>query len=159
MAAVENICCETFGQIDEIIARKGCTPDSLIEVLHGVQEELGYLPQAVQEYVAERLGMPVGAVEGVITFYSFFTTVPRGRHTIKVCQGTACYVRGGKRVLETVAKHCGCGVGETSDDMRFSLDVVRCVGACGLSPVMTVGDDVYDRVKPTKIVEILDKYD
>ena len=104
MAAAENICCETFDKIDEIIARKGSTPDSLIEVLHGVQEELGYLPQAVQEYVAGKLGLPVGAVEGVITFYSFFTTVPRGRHSIKVCQGTACYVRGGKRVLEAVAR-------------------------------------------------------
>ena len=159
MAAAENICCETFGKIDEIIARKGSTPDSLIEVLHGVQEELGYLPQAVQEYVAGKLGLAVGAVEGVITFYSFFTTVPRGRHSIKVCQGTACYVRGGKRVLEAVAKHCGCGVGETSEDMRYSLDVVRCVGACGLSPVMTVGEDIYERVKPTKVTDILNRYE
>jgi NADH:ubiquinone oxidoreductase subunit E len=157
--AVESICCETTGKIDEIIAAKGCTPDSLIEVLHGVQEELGYLPAAVQEYVAGKLGLPVGTVESVITFYSFFTTVPRGRHTIKVCQGTACYVRGGKRVLEAVEKHCGCGVGETSDDMRYSLDVVRCVGACGLSPVMTVGEDIYERVKPTKVAEILAKYE
>jgi len=155
----ESICCETYGQIDAVIARKGCAPDNLIEVLHGVQEELGYLPEPVQEYVAEKLGLPVGAVESVITFYSFFTTVPRGRHTIKVCQGTACYVRGGKRVLESVAKHCGCGVGETSDDMRFSLDVVRCVGACGLSPVMTIDDDIYDRMKPTKVGDVMDKYE
>lgn len=159
MAAAEKLCCESFAKIDQVIETKGCTADSLIEVLHGVQEELGYLPQQVQEYVAERLGLPVGTVEGVITFYSFFTTVPRGRHTIKVCQGTACYVRGGKRVLEAVEKHCGCGVGETSEDMRFSLDVVRCVGACGLSPVMTVGDDIYERVKPTKVAEILGKYE
>jgi NADH:ubiquinone oxidoreductase subunit E len=158
-AAVENICCETFGKIDEIIGCKGSTPDSLIEVLHGVQEELGYLPQTVQEYVAQKLGMAPGAVESVITFYSFFTTVPRGRHTIKVCQGTACYVRGGKRVLEAVEKQCGCGVGDTSDDMRYSLDVVRCVGACGLSPVMTVGVDIYERMKPTKVAEVLGKYE
>ena len=157
--AAENICCETYDQIDAVIAQKGCTPDSLIEVLHGVQEELGFLPQPVQEYVAEKLSMPVGTVESVITFYSFFTTVPRGRHSIKVCQGTACYVRGGKRVLESVEKHCGCGVGETTADMRFSLDVVRCVGACGLSPVMTVGVDIYERVKPTKVTDILDKYE
>jgi NADH:ubiquinone oxidoreductase subunit E len=157
--AAESICCETFDQIDAVITRKGCTPDSLIEVLHGVQEELGYLPEPVQEYVAEKLGLSTGAVEGVITFYSFFTTVPRGRNSIKVCQGTACYVRGGKRVLESVQRHCGCGVGETSEDMRFSLDVVRCVGACGLSPVMTVGDDIYERMKPTRVGDILDKYE
>ncbi len=151
-------CAETYSQIDAIIEQKHADPDSLIEILHAVQEAVGYLPQPVQEHVAHRLGIPPGTVEGVVSFYSFFTTVPRGRHTIKVCQGTACYVRGGKRVLESVAKHCGCGVGETSEDMRFSLDVVRCVGACGLSPVMTVDDDVYERVKPTKVTDVLDKY-
>lgn len=151
-------CAESFPKIDAIVEQKGCEPDSLIEVLHATQEEIGYLPQGVQEYIAKKLGLPVGTVEGVVTFYSFFTTVPRGRHTIKVCQGTACYVRGGKRVLEAVSKQCGCGVGETSDDMRFSLDIVRCVGACGLSPVMTVDDDVFDRVKPMRVPEVLDKY-
>lgn len=155
----QAICCETYQKIDEVIARKGSESDSLIEILHGVQEELGYLPAPVQEYIAQKLDMPVGAVEGVVSFYSFFTTVPRGRHTIKVCQGTACYVRGGKRVLESVVKHCGCGVGETDEEMKFSVDVVRCVGACGLSPVMTVDDDVYDRVKPARVTEILNKYD
>ena len=153
------LCAETYPKIDDIVATKGATADNLIEILHAVQEEVGYLPQAVQEYIAEALRMSAGTVEGVVSFYSFFTTVPRGRHTIKVCQGTACYVRGGKRLLESVAKHCGCSVGETSDDMRFSLDVVRCIGACGLSPVMTVGEDIFDRVKPTKVTEILDKYE
>lgn len=157
--ATEAICCETFDRIDAIVAEKGAQADSLIEILHAVQEEIGYLPRAVQEHVAEKLRLPVGTVEGVVTFYSFFTTVPRGRHSIKVCQGTACYVRGGKRVLEAVAKRCGCGVGETTEDMRYSLDVVRCVGACGLSPVMTVGVDIYERVKPAKVGDILDKYE
>jgi NADH:ubiquinone oxidoreductase subunit E len=153
------LCAETYPKIDAIVALKGATPDSLIEILHAVQEEIGYLPQAVQEYIADALQMSAGTVEGVVSFYSFFTTVPRGRHTIKVCQGTACYVRGGKRLLEAVGKHCGCSVGETSEDMRFSLDVVRCIGACGLSPVMTVGEDVFDRVKPSRVTEILDKYE
>ena len=155
----ETICCETYERIDAVIARKGAESDSLIEVLHGVQEELGFLPPAVQEYIAQKLDMPVGAVEGVVSFYSFFTTVPRGRHTIKVCQGTACYVRGGKRVLESVIKQCGCAVGETDEEMKFSVDVVRCIGACGLAPVMTVGEDIYDRVKPAKVGEILGKYE
>jgi NADH:ubiquinone oxidoreductase subunit E len=153
------LCEESFPKIDALVEQKGAVPDSLIEILHAVQEEIGYLPQGVQEYIAEKLDIPAGTVEGVVSFYSFFTTVPRGRHTIKVCQGTACYVRGGKRVLETVTKHCGCGVGETSADMRFSLQVVRCVGACGLSPVMVVDDDIYERVKPTKVAELLDKYE
>lgn len=153
------LCEESFPKIDALVEQKGAVPDSLIEILHAVQEEIGYLPQGVQEYIAEKLDIPAGTVEGVVSFYSFFTTVPRGRHTIKVCQGTACYVRGGKRVLETVTKHCGCSVGETSEDMRFSLQVVRCVGACGLSPVMVVNDDIYERVKPTKVAELLDKYE
>ena len=157
--AEATICCETFEKIDEVIALKGAESNSLIEVLHGVQEELGFLPPQVQEYIAKKLDMPVGAVEGVVSFYSFFTTVPRGRHTIKVCQGTACYVRGGKRVLESVIKHCGCGVGETDDEMKFSVDVVRCIGACGLAPVMTIDEDIYDRVKVSKITDILKKYE
>jgi NADH:ubiquinone oxidoreductase subunit E len=154
----ECACAELYSEVDAVIRQKGAEPDSLIEILHGVQERIGFLPQPVQEYVADQLRIPVGTVEGVVSFYSFFTTVPRGRHTIKVCQGTACYVRGGKRVLEAVSKHCGCGVGETSEDMRFSLDVVRCVGACGLSPVMVVDGDIYERMKPTKVASVLDKY-
>lgn len=157
--AAACLCAETYPKIEEIIQAKGATPDSLIEILHAVQEEIGYLPQPVQEFIADRLGISAGTVEGVVSFYSYFTTVPRGRHTIKVCQGTACYVRGGKRVLEVVAHHAGCGVGETSPDMKYSLEVVRCIGACGLSPVMTVDDDVYERVKPTKVGDILDKYE
>lgn len=157
--AAEKICCETSEVIDRVIAQKGNECESLIEILHGVQGELGYLPAPVLEYIALKLDMPVGAVEGVVSFYSFFTTVPRGRHTVKVCQGTACYVRGGKRVLESVVKHCGCGVGETDGERRFSVDVVRCVGACGLAPVITVDEDVYDRMKPSKINDILAKYE
>jgi NADH:ubiquinone oxidoreductase subunit E len=157
--AVQELCCEERDKIDAIVEHKGATADALIEILHGVQQELGYLPQEVQEYVAEKLGLAAGTVEGVVTFYSFFTTTPRGRHTVKVCQGTACYVRGGKRVLESVIKHCGCAVGETDEERRFSVDVVRCVGACGLAPVITVDEDVYDRMKPGKITDILAKYE
>ncbi len=157
--ATDVIGSEAFPKIDAIVQAKGAEADSLIEILHAVQGEIGYLPQPVQEYVADKLDLPAGTVEGVVSFYSFFTTVPRGRHIIKVCQGTACYVRGGKRVLEAVEKHAGCGVGETSEDMRFSLDVVRCIGACGLAPVMTIGEDIYERMKPSKVAEILEKYE
>lgn len=149
---------EVYPKIDAIIREKGAETDALIEILHAVQNEIGYLPENIQEYIAERLGVPAGVVESVISFYSFFTTVPRGRHTVKVCQGTACYVRGGRRVLDAVRRHCDCEIGETSEDMRYSIDVVRCVGACGLSPVVTVDADTYERVKPTKVGEILTKY-
>jgi NADH:ubiquinone oxidoreductase subunit E len=151
-------CAQERDKIDPILERIGTDADSLIEILHAVQEEIGYLPQHVQEYVADKMDLPVGSVEGVITFYSFFTTVPRGRHTIRVCQGTACYVRGGKRVLELVSKSAGIGVGETSDDRRFSLEIVRCIGACGLAPVLTVDGDVFERVKSTRVADILDVY-
>ncbi len=151
-------CSQERDKIDAILDRIGLDADSLIEILHAVQEDIGYLPQHVQEYVADKMDLPVGTVEGVITFYSFFTTVPRGRHTIRVCQGTACYVRGGKRVLEVVSKSAGIGVGETSEDRRFSLEIVRCIGACGLAPVMTVDGDVFDRVKSTRIADILGYY-
>ena len=150
---------ESRPKIDAIIREKGADADSLIEILHAVQGEVGYLPQGVQEYIAEKLDVPAGVVESVISFYSFFTTVPRGRHTVKVCQGTACYVRGGKRVLEAVTKQCDCEVGSTSEDRRYSVDVVRCVGACGLSPVVAVGEDIYERVKPTKVADILSRYE
>ena len=159
MATTECMCAETYPKIDAILAQKGAGPSSLIEVLHAVQEEIGFLPDPVQQYVADALGMPPGTVEGVVSFYSFFTTVPRGRHTIKVCQGTACYVRGGKRLLETVSKQTDCGVGETSEDQRFSVEVVRCIGACGLAPVMTIDEDIYDRVKVTKVADVLGKYE
>ena len=159
MATTECLSAEIYSKIDEIVKTKGAAPSSLIEVLHAVQQEIGYLPVPVQQYVADALGLPPGTVESVVSFYSFFTTQPRGRHTVKVCQGTACYVRGGKRVLEVVQKQCGCGVGETSADQRFSVEVVRCIGACGLAPVMTVDEDIYDRVKTTRVTEILEKYE
>jgi NADH:ubiquinone oxidoreductase subunit E len=99
----ECLCAEVYPKINRIIEQKGAQTDSLIEILHAVQQEVGYLPQAVQEYVAEKLDVPAGVVESVVTFYTFFTTVPRGRHLVKVCQGTACYVRGGKPSRSTAA--------------------------------------------------------
>jgi len=158
-AQTECICAEVYPKIDAVIEQKGAQTDSLIEILHGVQEAVGYLPQPVQEYIAEKLDVPAGVVEGVVSFYTFFTTVPRGRHMVKVCQGTACYVRGGKRVLEAVTKHCRCGVGETSEDRRYSVDIVRCLGACGLSPVMTVDGDIFERMKTQKVAGILERYE
>jgi NADH:ubiquinone oxidoreductase subunit E len=97
-------------------------------------------------------------VHGVISFYSFFSTVPKGRNSVKVCLGTACYVRGGQRTLAKVEQELGINVGGTTEDREYSLDIVRCIGACGLAPAMLVNDDVYGRVKTTKLMEILQRY-
>ena len=152
------VCAEVYPKIDAVIASKGAQTDSLIEILHGVQEEVGYLPQPVQEYIAQKLDVPAGVVESVISFYSFFTTVPRGRHVVKVCQGTACYVRGGKRIAETIEHAFSVKEGETTPDRRFTYETVRCLGACGLGPVMVVDNDVHGRIKPAKVKEILAAY-
>lgn len=131
---------------------------ALIPVLQDIQDYYGYLPVEVQEIIAEGLGVPASEVFGVVTFYNFFTMVPRGRHTLKVCLGTACYVRGGKQIMDRLQKDLAVEVGGTTDDLRFSLEVVRCLGACGLAPTMMIGNDVHQRLKPAKLNEILEKY-
>lgn len=147
-----------YDQLDKIIAKHKEIRGPLIQVLHAAQELFGYLPEKAQARIAQGLGVPLSEVHGVLSFYSFFTTVPRGKYTIRVCLGTACYVRGGKQVLEKFQKELGIGVNETTEDRQFSLEVNRCVGACGLAPVVTVGPDIYRRVKEDKVPEIIAKY-
>jgi NADH:ubiquinone oxidoreductase subunit E len=144
--------------LDRIIADHRGQPGALIQVLHKAQELLGYLPIEAQERVASGLGVPLSEVYGVVSFYSYFRMVPRGQHTIRVCLGTACYVRGGRKVLAQVQNKLGIAVGGTTDDRNFSLEVVRCIGACGLAPVLAVGGDIYRRVKPSKVSDLLGKY-
>jgi NADH:ubiquinone oxidoreductase subunit E len=148
-----------YEKLKEIIAANTGRSENLIMVLHEAQTLFGYLPREVQLMVAEGLGMSVSQVHGVITFYSFFSTSPKGRNNIKVCLGTACYVRGGQQTLSKVEADLGIKVGDTTDDRRYSLDVVRCIGACGLAPAVLVNDDVHGRVKTTKVMEILDRYE
>jgi NADH-quinone oxidoreductase E subunit len=143
---------------DRIITKYKGQRGSLIPVLQEIQDYYGYLPVQVQEIIAQGLGIPASEVYGVVTFYNFFTMVPRGRHTIKVCMGTACYVRGGKKILERLERDLGVPVGGTSEDLRFSLDVVRCLGACGLAPTMMVDNDVHQRLKPAKLDNVLESY-
>jgi NADH:ubiquinone oxidoreductase subunit E len=130
----------------------------LIQALHKAQEIYGWLPEKIQIEIADALGVALSEVYGVVTFYSFFNTVPRGEHTIRVCLGTACYVRGGKQILEQIQKELATKVGGTTEDRKFSLEVNRCVGACGLAPVVTIGSDIYRRVKLDKIPSIISKY-
>jgi len=146
---------QRYEELTKIIAEYKGKPGALILVLHKAQNLFGYLPRQVQRQIADGLDISLGEVAGVVSFYSFFTMVPKGRHGIKVCLGTSCYVRGGQRLLGELQKKLGVPVGGTTDDRRFSLEVVRCIGACGLSPAMTVGEDVFGRVKNNKLGEIL----
>lgn len=149
---------EMWQKVDEIIERYREKPGSLIPVLEECQDVCGYLPMEVQERVSKGLKIPGSTVYGVVTFYSFFTMVPKGRHTIKVCLGTACYVRGGKANLDHVRSEFDVEVGGTTKNLRFSLDSVRCLGACGMAPAMVVDEDTYAQVSKKNIMKILEKY-
>lgn len=145
-------------ELTEVLSSYKGQRGTLIQALHKAQEIYGWLPDKIQIEVAEALGVPVSEVYGVVTFYSFFNTAPKGEHTIRVCLGTACYVRGGKQILEQLQKELATKVGGTTGDRKFSLEVNRCVGACGLAPVVTVGSDIYRRVKLDKVPSIIAKY-
>lgn len=163
--AVECSCkCEAPGEeellkrLDEVLKEYQGKPGALIPVLQVAQGIFGYLPESALKKISLALNKPYSEVAGVVGFYSFFSTVPRGKHLIRVCLGTACYVRGGNRVLEAIKHKLGIDVGQTTPDRQFSLEVARCFGACGLAPVITVNDDVHHRVKPNKIEDVLGKY-
>ena len=148
-----------FLKIDEIIARYKDRPGSLIPVLQQAQEVCGYLPPAVQRYVARGLNMSPSVVFGVATFYSFFTLVPRGKHVIRVCLGTACYVKRSEEILDKIKDELDLEVGEVTRDKKYSLEAVRCLGACGLAPVVVIGADTYGDVAATKVMDIIKKYE
>ncbi|MBW2030433.1 MAG: NAD(P)H-dependent oxidoreductase subunit E [Deltaproteobacteria bacterium] len=128
-------------------------------VLEECQEIAGYLPQELQDYIARELNIPGSTVYGVVTFYSFFSMVPKGRHTIKVCLGTACYVRGIAEVLDRLKSEFKLGVGGITEDRRFSLEAVRCLGACGLAPVVVVDEDTHGGVSAESVLRILKRYE
>ena len=148
-----------FLKIDTIVAKYRDKPGSLIPVLQQAQEVCGYLPPAVQRYVARGLNMSPSVVYGVATFYSFFTLVPRGKHVIRVCLGTACYVKRSEEILNKIKDELDLEVGEVTRDKRYSLEAVRCLGACGLAPVVVIGQDTYGDVAATKVMDIVKKYE
>ncbi len=145
-------------KIAEIAAKFNNEPGELINVLHGCQDHFGYLPAEVQEEVAIQLNISSAKVYGVVTFYSFFTMKPKGRFPVSICTGTACYVRGANNVLEEIKKELGIEVGETTADGKFSISCLRCVGACGLAPVVLVGEKTYGRIAPDDVKGILAEY-
>ena len=141
--------CEEFGN----------QPGELINILHKAQGLIGYLPREVQEVIARQLNIPVSKVYGVVTFYSFFTMTTKGEHPISVCMGTACYVRGAEKVLDEFKRILKINVGETTPDGKFSLTSLRCVGACGLAPVVLIGEKVYGLVTPGEVEKILKEFE
>ncbi|MFV0376972.1 MAG: NAD(P)H-dependent oxidoreductase subunit E [Mangrovibacterium sp.] len=149
---------KTIELIKTICAEFGNKESELINVLHQVQHKLGYLPAEVQELIARELSTPVAKVYGVVTFYSFFTMLPQGQFPVSICMGTACYVRGAEKVLFEFKRQLGIEVGQTSADGKFSLSCLRCVGACGLAPVVMVGEKVYGRVSPQQVGKIIAEY-
>jgi NADH:ubiquinone oxidoreductase subunit E len=149
---------EIMQHLEHIIAESKDKPGSLIPLLQLTQKMYGYLPEAALKRISEALNVPISEVAGIVGFYSFFSTTPKGKNVIRVCQGTACYVRGGNEVLAAVKNALNINVGETTKDCEYSLEVGRCFGACGLAPVVMVNDNVVQRVKPAKIGEILRVY-
>ena len=148
----------TINTIKAVCTEFNNKESELINVLHKVQGKLGYLPAEVQEVVAKELKSSVARVYGVVTFYSYFTMIPKGEFPISICMGTACYVRGAEQVLSEFKRQLKVEVGESTPDGKFSLNCLRCVGACGLAPVVTIGEKVYGRIAPTQVKEIIAEY-
>lgn len=146
-----------ISQIETVCKEHNNNPGELINILHAAQHIMGYLPEEMQREIAKNLNIPVSKVYGVVTFYTFFTMSPKGKHPISVCMGTACYVRGSEKILEEFKRILGIEVGETTPDGKFSLDCLRCVGACGLAPVVMIGEKVYGKVQPIDIKKMLDE--
>jgi NADH-quinone oxidoreductase subunit E/NADP-reducing hydrogenase subunit HndA len=155
---VEDFTEETALRLDEIIGQYRSRPGALIPVLQQAQGLVGYLPPVVQRHIARGLNVPVSEVHGVVSFYSFFSMKPRGKHSIRVCLGTACYVKRAEEIVKRLRNELGIDIGEVTPDRVFSLESVRCLGACGLAPVVVVDQDTYGSVNPVKTAEILTNY-
>jgi bidirectional [NiFe] hydrogenase diaphorase subunit len=146
-----------FASLDQTLAHYRHEPTALIQVLHAAQHLFGYLSADVLRYIAAALKLPLSQVYGVVTFYHFFTMVPRGKHQILVCTGTSCHVRGSKTILERMEQQLGIKEGETTKDNLFSLNSARCIGACALAPAIAIGDDVYGKLSPDKVPRLCQK--
>ncbi|MFZ5945027.1 MAG: NAD(P)H-dependent oxidoreductase subunit E [Bacillota bacterium] len=147
-----------YQQLDEIIGKYKKQAGSLIPVLHKAQGIFGYLPEEIQTYIAEGLKVPLSEVYGVVSFYSLFTTVPRGKYVFNVCLGTACYVKGSGKIMDNLKKELGIEIGETTQDGLFTLEGCRCIGACGLAPVLTVNEQVHGRLTEDDVPRLINLY-
>lgn len=142
----------------EIVSKYTKEKDNLIGILNEVQEKYGYIPQKAQAVISEYLNLPMAEIYGVITFYSRFTLQPKGKYNISICMGTACFVKGSQSLLDRAKERLNIGPGEVTEDGKFSIDDVRCVGACGLAPVFIVNDEVYGNATVKQLDEVIDKY-
>jgi NADH:ubiquinone oxidoreductase subunit E len=149
---------ELLASLDKVVAEHRQVPGALIPVLQIAQGLFGYLPEKALKRISRGMNTSYSEVAGVVSFYSFFSTAPRGKHVVRVCLGTACYVRGGTRILEGIKKKLGIAEGETTADRLFSLEIARCFGACGLAPVIMIDQDVHHRVNPNKLDQIFNQY-
>ncbi|MDD2376252.1 MAG: NAD(P)H-dependent oxidoreductase subunit E [Clostridia bacterium] len=142
-----------------LIAKKYISVDGgIIAALHEVQDEYGYIPESVQKYLSKELDVPMSDIYGIITFYSRFSLLPKGKYSIEVCMGTACYVKGAEDVLNTFKDELKIKEGEITKDGKFSLECIRCIGACGLAPAIVINEEVYGKMSPDKVREVLSKY-
>jgi len=157
LTATTEICENKLALLDEIIVTHRNRPGALMVILNEIQKQVGYVSEPIQKYVAKKLRVPVGAVHGVVTFYSFFTTQPRGKHTVKFCMGTACYVGGVPQLMEKAKQLTGSEIGNTTLDGKLTMEVCRCVGVCSQAPVVTVDDEVVGKVKPNKFPQLIKK--
>lgn len=160
-----DACCQcseaekaVYDQIAQVIEKYKDIDGSLIMVLHEAQELYGYLPMELQMFIADKMNVPLSDISGVVSFYSFFTPNKRGKHTVRVCLGTACYVRGGKKLVAAINDTLGVVPNETTEDGQFTFEIARCIGACGLAPAVMIDDDVYKQVTPVKLTGILAQY-
>ncbi|MBU4541391.1 NAD(P)H-dependent oxidoreductase subunit E [uncultured Acetobacterium sp.] len=154
----ELIPVENLDVVKAIVAEHREVPGCLMQILQETQEKYGYLPLELQGTIADELGMPLTEVYGVATFYSQFNLTPKGKFKIGICLGTACYVRGAQPIIDKVNSILGTQVGDTTEDGKWSVDATRCIGACGLAPVLTVNEDVYGRLVLDDIAGIIEKY-
>ncbi|MBZ4663902.1 MAG: nuoE [Caloramator sp.] len=161
----QNCCCCGGNHVDErlekvmkVIEEHKTVKGGLIPVLHEIQDTYGYLPEDILKIVSKELDIPMAEIFGVASFYSYFSLEPKGEHIIRVCLGTACYVKGAQGLIDRLSKELNVEVGKTTEDGKFTLEATRCLGACGLAPVMVIGEKVYGRITPDDIPNILKEY-
>ena len=148
-------CKHKYKELDDFIESLQNKRGALIEVLHFVQDMYGYIDESMQEYISKKMKIPPSKIYGVISFYSYFTTEPKGEHVISICTGTACFIKGSHEILEEFKKILKINPGETSADGKFTLNTLRCVGACGLAPVVSVGDKLYGKFKKEDVKKVI----
>lgn len=147
-----------YEELDRVISMYSKEPGQMIRILQKAQDIFGYLPEEVQAYIAEKTETPVSEVNGIVTFYSLFATEPRGKNTLDICMGTACYIKGAQELMDTLKEHLKIDAGETTADHLFTVKSIRCIGACGLAPILVVNGDVHGNASSGEIKKIIKKY-